>query len=101
MCVCVCVFFFFKQKTAYESGTGDWSSDVCSSDLKSVLALLLSRMFVWLCLVFECRKTIDRLSKALQSESKKPLAFEFELIGMFAWCAVILDRKAAPFCNSF
>ena len=26
-------FFFFKQKTAYEIGTGDWSSDVCSSDL--------------------------------------------------------------------
>ena len=26
-------FFFFKQKTAYEFGTGDWSSDVCSSDL--------------------------------------------------------------------
>ena len=28
------VFFFFKQKTAYEIGTGDWSSDVCSSDLE-------------------------------------------------------------------
>ena len=27
------VVFFFKQKTAYEIGTGDWSSDVCSSDL--------------------------------------------------------------------
>src|SRR5690606_40427086 len=26
-------FFFFKQKTAYEIFT-DWSSDVCSSDLK-------------------------------------------------------------------
>src|SRR5574337_1462758 len=25
-------FFFFKQKTAYEM-SGDWSSDVCSSDL--------------------------------------------------------------------
>ena len=29
-------FFFFKQKTAYEIGTGDWSSDVCSSDLQGV-----------------------------------------------------------------
>ena len=28
------IFFFFKQKTAYEIGTGDWSSDVCSSDLE-------------------------------------------------------------------
>src|ERR1044071_10078721 len=25
-------FFFFKQKTAYEISTRDWSSDVCSSD---------------------------------------------------------------------
>src|SRR3546814_3040295 len=25
--------FFFKQKTAYELRVGDWSSDVCSSDL--------------------------------------------------------------------
>eukprot|EP01051_Picozoa_sp_SAG22_P039233 SAG22_NODE_20543_length_265_cov_0.500000_1_plen_27_part_10 len=23
---------FFKQKTAYEIMSGDWSSDVCSSD---------------------------------------------------------------------
>src|SRR5213082_734283 len=31
-------FFFFKQKTAYEIVSGDWSSDVCSSDLvKQVL----------------------------------------------------------------
>ena len=29
-----CVFFFFKQKTAYEIYQCDWSSDVCSSDLK-------------------------------------------------------------------
>src|SRR6184192_3944900 len=27
-------FFFFKQKTAYEMSIGDWSSDVCSSDLR-------------------------------------------------------------------
>src|ERR1044071_221433 len=27
-------FFFFKQKTAYEISTRDWSSDVCSSDLQ-------------------------------------------------------------------
>src|SRR3546814_4963472 len=27
------VFFFFKQKTAYDMRSSDWSSDVCSSDL--------------------------------------------------------------------
>src|SRR5213082_1333087 len=27
------IVFFIKQKTAYEIVSGDWSSDVCSSDL--------------------------------------------------------------------
>src|SRR3546814_5023723 len=30
-------FFFFKQKTAYEMRISDWSSDVCSSDLRCTL----------------------------------------------------------------
>ena len=33
------VFFFFKQKTAYEIVSRDWSSDVCSSDLPFVFYL--------------------------------------------------------------
>ena len=32
-------FFFFKQKTAYEIKECDWSSDVCSSDLRHLLAV--------------------------------------------------------------
>src|SRR3546814_14796493 len=41
-CVFLCLFivvFFFKQKTAYEMRISDWSSDVCSSDLLTVLVL--------------------------------------------------------------
>src|SRR3546814_2090756 len=34
-----CIFFFFKQKTAYEMRISDWSSDVCSSDLRPIPAL--------------------------------------------------------------
>src|ERR687887_2579065 len=34
--IAVYLFFFFKQKTAYEIVSRDWSSDVCSSDLASV-----------------------------------------------------------------
>ena len=30
--------FVFKQKTAYEIGPYDWSSDVCSSDLHEAWA---------------------------------------------------------------
>src|SRR3546814_2479781 len=29
--------FFFKQKTAYDMRISDWSSDVCSSDLKAAV----------------------------------------------------------------
>src|SRR3546814_10047010 len=38
MCV---LFFFFKQKTAYEMRISDWSSDVCSSDLDTSVAVFL------------------------------------------------------------
>src|SRR3546814_10667963 len=31
------LFFLFKQKTAYEMRISDWSSDVCSSDLKATM----------------------------------------------------------------
>ena len=40
--VCYVFFFFFKQKTAYEIVSRDWSSDVCSSDLSKLLFLLFS-----------------------------------------------------------
>src|SRR3546814_5075011 len=39
---CYFSFFFFKQKTAYEMRISDWSSDVCSSDLKTTLLNVLS-----------------------------------------------------------
>src|SRR3546814_4282261 len=53
--------FFFKQKTAYEMRISDWSSDVCSSDLRHIvphavrlgpdnLHLLGEATFVFLCL---------------------------------------------------
>src|SRR3546814_5216944 len=29
--------FFFKQKTAYDMRISDWSSDVCSSDLETLV----------------------------------------------------------------
>ena len=45
-------FFFFKQKTAYEIGTGDWSSDVCSSDL-SIQGFRLFHISIGLVFTFE------------------------------------------------
>src|SRR3546814_6382452 len=46
LCCLFCLFFFFKQKTAYEMRISDWSSDVCSSDLASVLGLVLVVIFM-------------------------------------------------------
>src|ERR1044071_10107016 len=39
-------FFFLKQKTEYEISSRDWSSDVCSSDLKRKSARP-PRFFCW------------------------------------------------------
>src|SRR3546814_2866606 len=41
------LFFFFKQKTAYELRISDWSSEVCSSDLKCNMTRLISQ--TWQC----------------------------------------------------
>src|SRR3546814_19965073 len=35
------LFFFFKQKTAYDMRISDWSSDVCSSDLRWRIDVLI------------------------------------------------------------
>src|SRR3546814_6289612 len=39
-----CGVLFFKQKTAYELRISDWSSDVCSSDLRPSYAGLHDAM---------------------------------------------------------
>src|SRR3546814_10373096 len=42
--LCSLVFFFFEQKTAYELRSSDWSSDVCSSDLRISLLFAAEAM---------------------------------------------------------
>src|SRR3546814_1583190 len=39
----MCVFFF-KQKTAYDMRISDWSSDVCSSDLRDYNPLVIANL---------------------------------------------------------
>src|SRR3546814_6781511 len=47
-------FFFFKQKTAYEMRISDWSSDVCSSDLRitETGAIVNGKEYPLDCLIF-------------------------------------------------
>src|SRR3546814_3863089 len=40
-------FFFFKQKTAYEMRISDWSSDVCSSDLRDAKSEFVGILRLW------------------------------------------------------
>src|SRR3546814_2774361 len=47
MCVSVRFFFFCKQKTAYEMRISDWSSDVCSSDLKQPVIWFTATYHAW------------------------------------------------------
>src|SRR3546814_2362584 len=42
----MCFVFFFKQKTAYEMRISDWSSDVCSSDLRPHAGWIISLLDV-------------------------------------------------------
>src|SRR3546814_3416694 len=50
-----CFIFFFKQKTAYEMRISDWSSDVCSSDLKDALTFIKGYSL-------ELREVLERLT---------------------------------------
>src|SRR3546814_4755149 len=56
----ISVFFFFKQKTAYEMRISDWSSDVCSSDLKiAVLQFHRARILIGHAEIGELRRCDD------------------------------------------
>src|SRR3546814_1393247 len=46
--MCLFIFFFFKQKTAYEMRISDWSSDVCSSDLRRASLPLYNQREIYL-----------------------------------------------------
>src|SRR3546814_8512321 len=61
----ICLIVFFKRKTAYEMRISDWSSDVCSSDLRVFLRFLFGhdrrhigedqRLLFFLALLFDRR----------------------------------------------
>src|SRR6056300_1157648 len=57
-------FFFFMQKTAYEISECDWSSDVCSSDLKQKTAYEISEL--------QSHSEISYAVFCLRSEERRP-----------------------------
>src|SRR3546814_14151497 len=65
ICVVSVFFFFFKQKTAYEMRISDWSSDVCSSDLRPFSVIVAGRKVTALGTIFEVRFDKNRLKVTL------------------------------------
>src|SRR5690348_18098949 len=48
------VFFFFSSRRRHTRWTGDWSSDVCSSDLFHLAFLFFIRSNLCMHLLFQC-----------------------------------------------
>src|SRR5213082_2917807 len=86
-------FFFFKKKTAYEIVSGDWSSDVCSSDLlagEMILSFYKGGTGAPACRQQPYQLTIDQLvaeTLAEVSPDGRPFAGEllFNRIILKAW----------------
>src|SRR3546814_5869664 len=86
-CIMGCIFFFFKQKTAYEMRISDWSSDVCSSDLKASDALR----------VMELSTAITRLSTARNQVLNRMAApFGLTAVQMMALHHVSVTPASTP-----
>src|SRR3546814_17591511 len=100
------VIFFFKQKTAYEMRISDWSSDVCSSDLKYEDAIVKFRQALTLDPTFarpmmrwgdalanqgRYEDAIGRYQKTLEIDSRYPAA----LVG-WADSLIALGRDDEP-----
>src|SRR3546814_20812009 len=83
LCRCLCFydlvfFFFFKQKTAYEMRISDWSSDVCSSDLRLlarglVFQKLLQQHIVMVGKLFQHVKEVGRFPHRKVGRTVDPL----------------------------
>ena len=63
-----CMFFFFKQKTAYEIKECDWSSDVCSSDLKT--KTILRNLVTGEPVEIEVKQPMDMLKTGIPAKKK-------------------------------
>src|SRR3546814_7160359 len=93
----VCLFFFFKQKTAYEMRISDWSSDVCSSDLRSASSDAANSRIVMPSNDQPCDKPTD-FSSAADSESVTYSVGSLRLAPSIRNCmaSVVLPEPGTP-----
>src|SRR3546814_4627677 len=91
-------FFFFKQRTAYEMRISDWSSDVCSSDLKTFVSLMLvaeaaGRVATFLVMSVVMKPT----ARVLIYSSIVAFAIEFLIIIAYAARRIPFGTQGDPF----
>src|SRR3546814_3237936 len=90
------MFFFFKQKTAYEMRISDWSSDVCSSDLRR-LSGLGKRLFdiaVSAAILLLTLPIVLLTALAVKLESEGPAFFRQRRIGLYGQGFEILKLRS-------
>src|SRR3546814_3944928 len=92
------MFFFFKQKTAYEMRISDWSSDVCSSDLRTMRIMIATSAVLGLCACTTTPAELREREVVGTFETTKPandvaacLAEAFSKVGP----PVILDKNGS------
>src|SRR5215467_15185971 len=84
------IYFFFSSRRRHTRLQGDWSSDVCSSDLERSLQLNKNSAFAWLISAISCcylgrpDEALDRLRNAWRLSPFDPLSFFFWGVAGFA-----------------
>src|SRR3546814_1554657 len=79
------IFFFFKQKTAYEMRISDWSSDVCSSDLREPTTVTFMMERIRVAVVFGGRSSehaVSCVSASSVLRNLDPTRYEVVPIGI-------------------
>src|SRR3546814_4348651 len=74
VCLMYIFVFFVKQKTAYEMRISDWSSDVCSSDLRTAEAAEGAALMDFT-LTDDQSALVDAIDRLAQSFNEKPIDF--------------------------
>src|SRR3546814_6526447 len=87
---CSFIFVLFKQKTAYDMRISDWSSDVCSSDLKNLAtawAMLRARIY---------EAELKRREEAAQAaaSAKSDIGFGHQIRSYVLQPYQLVDRKS-------
>src|SRR5690348_17453060 len=86
VCLCFFCFFFFSSRRRHTRWTGDWSSDVCSSDLQQSRFPATLRLFL---LVFHCHPERSALLRSRRSEEHtSELQSPVHLV-----CRLLLEKK--------